>query len=103
MQFPYYGNPTTNATIASGGFLYVGPYIHSWLAATQYIAPLMTNLDSSKADESKIIYAYNQDLIVVEWHELVVRGQENVGNFTFQAILHNTGDIDFAYKNVRLC
>ena len=27
------------------GFLYVGSYIHSYLAATQYIAPLMANFD----------------------------------------------------------
>jgi hypothetical protein len=36
--FPFYGHEVNNITIATGGFLYTGEYVHSWLAATQYIA-----------------------------------------------------------------
>jgi hypothetical protein len=58
-KFLFYGHPVYNITIATGGFLYTGEYVHSWLAATQYIAPLMANFDTSQDDEAKIRYADN--------------------------------------------
>ena len=57
--FPFYGHNVKNITIATGGFLYTGQYVHSWLAATQYIAPLMANFDTSKDEVAKIRYADN--------------------------------------------
>lgn len=50
--FPFYGHQLRNITVATGGFLYTGEYVHSWLAATQYIAPLMANFDTSMSDDS---------------------------------------------------
>ena len=61
-KFPFYGHPVDNITIATGGFLYTGDYVHSWLAATQYIAPLMANFDTSQDDDAKIRYADNGEL-----------------------------------------
>ena len=58
-SFPFYGHEVRNITIATGGFLYTGDYVHSWLAATQYIAPLMANFDTSSSPNSKIRYADN--------------------------------------------
>ncbi len=58
-SFPFYGHDVRNITIATGGFLYTGKYVHSWLAATQYIAPLMANFDTSQDDKAKIRYADN--------------------------------------------
>lgn len=52
-QYPFYGHRLSNVTVATGGFIYVGDQTHSWLAATQYIAPLMANFDT--ADESSSI------------------------------------------------
>ncbi|CAI6343107.1 unnamed protein product [Macrosiphum euphorbiae] len=52
-QFPFYGNLINSITIATGGFLYLGDYVHSLLAATQYIAPLMSlmaNFDLSSSN-----------------------------------------------------
>lgn len=57
--FPFYGHEVSNITIATGGFLYTGQYVHSWLAATQYIAPLMANFDTSQDEKAKIRYADN--------------------------------------------
>lgn len=48
-----------NVTIATGGFLYTGEYVHSWLAATQYIAPLMANFDTSISNDSFVKYLDN--------------------------------------------
>ena len=59
ISFPFYGHEVRNITIATGGFLYTGDYVHSWLAATQYIAPLMANFDTSSSPDSKIRYADN--------------------------------------------
>jgi len=58
-KFPFYGHPVDNITIATGGFIYTGEYVHSWLAATQYIAPLMANFDTSQDESAKIRYADN--------------------------------------------
>lgn len=58
-EFPFYGHPITNITIATGGFLYAGDYIHSWLAATQYISPLMANFDTSLSNQSFVKYCEN--------------------------------------------
>lgn len=104
-HFPFYGHNVQNITIATGGFLYTGKYVHSWLAATQYIAPLMANFDTSLDEVAKIRYADNGTALIVEWTNVHLKGQldnKTEGNFTFQVILHNTGDIVFAYKSVPL-
>ena len=58
-DFPFYGHPLRNITIATGGFLYSGDYIHSWLAATQYVSPLMANFDTSISNDSYVKYCEN--------------------------------------------
>ena len=58
-EFPFYGHLLNNITIATGGFLYTGDLKHTWLAATQYIAPLMANFDTSTSDDSKVKYMEN--------------------------------------------
>lgn len=58
-DFPFYGYNVRNITIATGGFLYTGDYVHSWLAATQYIAPLMANFDTRLSNTSYVKYADN--------------------------------------------
>jgi hypothetical protein len=50
----FYGHRLQNLTIATGGFLYVGDQTHSWLAATQYIAPLMANFDTLQNQSGRI-------------------------------------------------
>lgn len=62
-QFPFYGHIVRNVTVATGGFLYTGEYVHSWLAATQYIAPLMANFDTSMSNVSTVKYSDNGNLI----------------------------------------
>lgn len=105
-KFPFYGHPVDNITIATGGFLYTGDYVHSWLAATQYIAPLMANFDTSQDEEAKIRYADNGTALIVEWKNVYLQtrdpSQKTIleGPFTFQAVLHSNGDIVFAYKEV---
>lgn len=60
-EFPFYGHPISNITIATGGFLYAGDYIHSWLAATQYISPLMANFDTSLSNDSYVKYCEDRE------------------------------------------
>lgn len=98
-MFPFYGQNITRATIATGGFLYMGEHVHSWLAATQYIAPLMANFDTRNSTTSAVHYGYNESLFVIEWRN--VRLQEDLSaEFTFQCILFRTGDIAFVYKDI---
>lgn len=58
-DFPFYGHVVRNVTVATGGFLYTGEYVHSWLAATQYIAPLMANFDTTISDGAAVKYSDN--------------------------------------------
>jgi hypothetical protein len=89
-KFLFYGHRVYNITISTGGFLYTGEYIHSWLAATQYIAPLMANFDTSQDDEAKIRYADNGTALIVEWKNVYLQtrdpSQKTIleGPFTFQ-------------------
>jgi len=102
-KFPFYGHYVKNITIATGGFLYTGEYVHSWLAATQYIAPLMANFDTSQMENATVKYADNGTTLVVEWANVFLQGSDGgqlEGPFTFQAILHKKGDIIFAYKSI---
>ncbi|GAB0100567.1 Plexin domain-containing protein [Sergentomyia squamirostris] len=99
-DFPFYGNPLRNITIATGGFLYTGEYVHSWLAATQYIAPLMANFDSRLSNKSFVKYLDNGTAFTVLWENLYLQDHETEKPFTFSASLHKTGDIVFAYYSV---
>ncbi|XP_035230342.1 plexin domain-containing protein 2-like [Stegodyphus dumicola] len=99
-DFPFYGSLLRNVTIATGGFLYTGDYLHNWIAATQYIAPLMANFDTSLSTESEIKYADRSTSFVVQWNKVFIQGRMNDGAFTFQVVLKQNGDIVFGYKDV---
>lgn len=101
-NFPFYGHLIKNVTIATGGFLYTGDYVHTWLAATQYIAPLMANFDTSISNTSFIKYHDNGTAFTVEWEKVVLQDKPEDGEFTFQVTLFNNGDIIFVYKKVPL-
>uniref|UniRef100_A0AC34QH92 Plexin domain-containing protein 2 n=1 Tax=Panagrolaimus sp. JU765 TaxID=591449 RepID=A0AC34QH92_9BILA len=98
-EFPFYGHKLVNVTIATGGFLYVGDQTHSWLAATQYIAPLMANFDTM-SNSSSIIFGDDGNRFVVEWSNVKLRDDPNAGVFSFQASLFANGDIWFVYKDI---
>ncbi|EFX87758.1 hypothetical protein DAPPUDRAFT_306515 [Daphnia pulex] len=99
-DFPFYGHWVRNITIATGGFLYTGDYVHSWLAATQYIAPLMANFDTSMSNYSTIKYMDNGTAFSVQWDKVALQDKPDGGNFSFQATLLKSGDIIFAYKDI---
>jgi len=99
-DFPFYGHLVRNITIATGGFLYTGDYVHSWLAATQYIAPLMANFDTSMSNSSTIKYMDNGTAFSVQWDNVALQDKPTAGNFSFQATLLKSGDIIFAYKEI---
>lgn len=87
-------------TIATGGFLYTGDYVHSWLAATQYIAPLMANFDTSLSDHSFIKHVDNGTAFTVQWEKVALQDKPKDGEFTFQVTLLKNGDIIFVYKEI---
>ncbi|XP_046421828.1 plexin domain-containing protein 2 [Neodiprion fabricii] len=101
-DFPFYGHDVRNVTIATGGFLYTGEYVHSWLAATQYIAPLMANFDTRLSNDSYVKYADNGTAFTVEWSKVALQTKQDVGDFTFQVTLHKNGDIVFVYAAIPL-
>ncbi|TKR77003.1 hypothetical protein L596_018056 [Steinernema carpocapsae] len=98
-KFPFYGHYLSHLTLTTGGFCYVGDESHSWLAATQYIAPLMSNFESNYND-STIQYADDGEKFVVEWLNVRLRDNPTAGKFTFQTVIHKNGDIWFVYKEI---
>ncbi|KAK0416218.1 hypothetical protein QR680_012352 [Steinernema hermaphroditum] len=98
-RFPFYGHYLQHLTLTTGGFCYVGDESHSWLAATQYIAPLMSNFESNHND-STIQYADDGQKFVVEWLNVRLRDNPDAGRFTFQTVIHANGDIWFVYKSI---
>lgn len=99
-DFPFYGHPVRNITVATGGFLYTGDYVHSWLAATQYIAPLMANFDTSMSTDSSIRFADNGTAFTVLWENIRLQDLNYSGQFTFSATLTRTGHIVFNYFRI---
>lgn len=45
----------------------MGDYVHSWLAATQYIAPLMANFDTGLSNDSFIKHFDNGKKKCCKW------------------------------------
>ncbi|XP_070001253.1 serine-rich adhesin for platelets [Penaeus vannamei] len=101
-DFPFYGHLLRNITIATGGFLFTGDFVHTWLAATQYIAPLMANFDTSLSKNAYVKYADNGTSFTVQWNNVLLKDHKDAGTFTFQVTLHETGDIVFIYKEIPL-
>ncbi|KRF97514.1 uncharacterized protein Dwil_GK10263, isoform B [Drosophila willistoni] len=99
-DFPFYGHYVRNITVATGGFLYTGEYVHSWLAATQYIAPLMANFDTSILSESVVRFFDNGTAFSAVWENVTLQDKPDYGKFTFSATLHSNGDIVFGYYQV---
>lgn len=99
-DFPFYGHPVRNITVATGGFLYTGEYVHSWLAATQYIAPLMANFDTNISNSSYVKYADNGAVFTVLWENVLLQDRPDIGNFTFSVSLHSSGNIVFTYFSI---
>ncbi|XP_052257536.1 plexin domain-containing protein 1-like isoform X4 [Dreissena polymorpha] len=100
-MFLFYGHPVTNVTIATGGFLYMSPFIHKFLTATQYVAPLMANFDTITGGEnSSVIFKQVANKFVVEWRDVYLQDQNGSGTFQFQVILHMNGSIVFVYKQL---
>ncbi|XP_019739278.1 plexin domain-containing protein 2-like [Hippocampus comes] len=99
-DFPFYGHFLREITVATGGFIYTGDVVHRMLTATQYIAPLMANFDPSVSRNSTVIYFDNGTALVVQWDHVHLQDNYNLGSFTFQATLHDTGRIIFAYKEI---
>uniref|UniRef100_A0A8C2VWN0 Plexin domain containing 1 n=2 Tax=Chinchilla lanigera TaxID=34839 RepID=A0A8C2VWN0_CHILA len=99
-DFPFYGHPLRQITIATGGFLFTGDVIHRMLTATQYVAPLMANFNPGYSDSSTVAYFDNGTIFVVQWDHIYLQGSEDRGSFTFQVALHRDGRIVFSYKEI---
>ncbi|XP_039763265.1 plexin domain-containing protein 2 [Pararge aegeria] len=99
--FPFYGHPVTNMTVATGGFIYMGDQVHNWLAATQYIAPLMGNFDTTLTNDSFVKMYDDGEKFTVFWENATLR-QDVEKKFTFALTLYKNGDIIFAYKDIPL-
>ncbi|KAM5273951.1 plexin domain-containing protein 1 [Ctenodactylus gundi] len=99
-DFPFYGHPLRQITIATGGFIFMGDVIHRMLTATQYVAPLMANFNPGYSDNSTVAYFDNGTVFIVQWDHVYLQGREDRGSFTFQAALHHDGRIVFGYKEI---
>lgn len=99
-DFPFYGHFLREITVATGGFIYTGEVVHRMLTATQYIAPLMANFDPSVSRNSTVRYFDNGTALIVQWDNVHLQDNYDLGSFTFQATLHSDGRIVFGYKEI---
>ncbi|XP_072163620.1 plexin domain-containing protein 2-like [Diadema setosum] len=99
-NFPFYGHNITELFLTTGGFMYLGSYVHRYLAATQYIAPLMANFDPARSPNCSIKYYQNATHFIAEWTNIQLADNVDAGLFSFQSILSDSGHITFAYKVV---
>ncbi|CAB3226399.1 unnamed protein product [Arctia plantaginis] len=98
-DFPFYGHNVRNVTVATGGFIYTGEHVHNWLAATQYIAPLMANFDTTLTNDSVIKIFDDGEKFTAFWENVTLQ-EDTAKKFTFAVTLYKNGDITFAYKNI---
>ncbi|KAG6445612.1 hypothetical protein O3G_MSEX004015 [Manduca sexta] len=97
--FPYYGHFIRTVTLATGGFMFIGEHVHNWIAATQYIAPLMGNFDTSLDNDSYVKLYDDGEKFTVFWENVTLR-EDQTKKFTFASTLYKNGDIVFAYKSM---
>ncbi|CAH2103698.1 unnamed protein product [Euphydryas editha] len=98
-DFPFYGHPVRSITVATGGFIYTGDHVHNWLAATQYIAPLMANFDTKLTNDSFVKLSDDGEKFTVFWENATLQ-EDPSKKFTFAVTLYKNGDIVFAYKDI---
>ncbi|XP_013147397.1 PREDICTED: plexin domain-containing protein 2 [Papilio polytes] len=98
-DFPFYGQDIRNITVATGGFIYTGEHVHNWLAATQYIAPLMANFDTTLTNDSMVKMYDDGTKFTVIWENVTLQ-EDATKTFTFAATLNKNGDIVFTYKDI---
>ncbi|XP_076461864.1 uncharacterized protein LOC143294305 [Babylonia areolata] len=99
-NFRFYGHKINSITVATGGFIYMSPFVHRFLASTQYTAPLMANFHTAASNDSNIYFQHVGDEFIVEWQNILLKGEEEKGPFTFQAKLKSDGTITFVYKKL---
>ncbi|KAF6028133.1 PLXDC2 [Bugula neritina] len=101
-SFQFYGHTVNTVTVATGGFLYMSDFLHSFLTASQYIAPLMANFDTSVGNNvSEVLYRRDDDALIVQWNNVYMKDGKDLGAFTFQVQLYkDDGKIITVYKNI---
>ncbi|CAF0899240.1 unnamed protein product [Brachionus calyciflorus] len=99
-KFPYYGHLLDQIVVATGGFLYVGSLMNPLITKAQYIAPLMANFDPTLSNTSMIKYVDNSTHFICTWENLRLQDQPENGDYTFQVVLNNEGQIMFNYKRI---
>ncbi|KAK3589581.1 hypothetical protein CHS0354_043039 [Potamilus streckersoni] len=98
-SFLFYGHQIYNVTITTGGFLYMSPFVHTFLTATQYTAPLMADF-GTMGNNSDIYFQEYANQFIVEWRNVYLVSQKELGPFKFQTILYKNGSIAFIYQKV---
>ncbi|KAI0222266.1 Plexin domain-containing protein 2 [Lamellibrachia satsuma] len=99
-RFPFYGHDMDEVLVATGGFLFTGPFVHPHLTGSEYIAPLMANFDTELGNKSFVKYFAMRSMAIVSWENLHLRHKPGVGTFSFQVTLYKDGLIVFAYKQI---
>ena len=103
-SFPFYGTDFTELfvnsngliTVGSGSYDYSGYPIPSVSYPDHFITPFSRNQDPSKA--GNIFYKEEADRLIVQYES--VAPYPDTGSFTYQAVLHSSGVIEFFYKKM---
>lgn len=99
-KFPYYGHYLDSVVLTTGGFLYMDVHNTRLITDVQYLAPLMAYFNSKLGPDSKILTLDDGKQLTVQWSNIRLHNNTDVGPFSFQCTLHSNGTIWFAYKQI---
>lgn len=99
-KFPYYGHYLDSVVLTTGGFLYMDVHDTNLITEVQYLAPLMAYFDSKLGENSKVLTLDDGTKLTVQWSNIRLNNNTDVGPFSFQCTLHKNGTIWFAYKQI---
>ncbi|XP_059088137.1 uncharacterized protein LOC131884389 [Tigriopus californicus] len=96
-EFPFYGHYLRRIAVISAGFISIPSVERSNIIQSQYIAPLMADFDASSNENAYVLAKSIDTHLIVEWANMTIKSQPELGSFTFQAQLFPNGDINFVY------
>ena len=99
-QLPFYGHTLSSVAITTSGFISTYDVYHRFLQLTQYIAPFSADFNPSQNSESRIYYQADSDRLIVQWDNMTLHNRENLGQFSFEAIVLRNGTIYFLYEDI---
>lgn len=101
-EFGFYGHTMRRIYLSTAGMLSMSPSDEDSLPVSHYIAPFYGNFNPSFSKDSAIFFESKGNRFAVEWRNVYLRNNTDIGPFNFQTIVYKNGTVVFVYKTVHL-